>query len=73
MVRRNRGHIINISSTAGSWPYAGGNVSMARRKPLCASLIICARIYGTAVRVTDIERVWLAVPEVFQRPFQRRR
>ncbi|SQC84589.1 NADP-dependent L-serine/L-allo-threonine dehydrogenase YdfG [Klebsiella pneumoniae] len=26
MVELNRGHIINIGSTAGSWPYAGGNV-----------------------------------------------
>jgi NADP-dependent 3-hydroxy acid dehydrogenase YdfG len=26
MVARNRGHIINISSTAGAWPYPGGNV-----------------------------------------------
>lgn len=26
MVERNHGHIINIGSTAGSWPYAGGNV-----------------------------------------------
>jgi len=26
MVKRNRGHIINIGSTAGSWPYPGGNV-----------------------------------------------
>jgi len=26
MVARNRGYIINIGSTAGSWPYAGGNV-----------------------------------------------
>jgi 3-hydroxy acid dehydrogenase / malonic semialdehyde reductase len=26
MVQRQRGHIINIGSTAGSWPYPGGNV-----------------------------------------------
>ena len=26
MVARKRGHIVNISSTAGDWPYPGGNV-----------------------------------------------
>ena len=26
MVERNEGHIINIGSVAGSYPYAGGNV-----------------------------------------------
>lgn len=38
MVERNRGHIINIGSTAGSWPYAGGNVYGATR-PLSASSV----------------------------------
>jgi len=26
MVERNRGHVINLGSTAANWPYAGGNV-----------------------------------------------
>ena len=25
MVRRNRGHIVNMGSVAGTWPYPGGN------------------------------------------------
>src|SRR4029079_19056393 len=26
MVARNRGHVVNVGSTAASWPYAGANV-----------------------------------------------
>ncbi len=38
MVERNRGHIINIGSTAGSWPYAGAT-SMGRPKPSSVSSV----------------------------------
>ncbi len=36
MVWRNRGHIINLGSTAGSWPYEGG-MSMVPQKLLFVS------------------------------------
>lgn len=63
MVERNRGHIINIGSTAGSWPYAGGNVYGATKAFVRQfSLNLRTDLHGTAVRVTDIEPAWLAVP-----------
>lgn len=56
MVERNRGHIINIGSTAGSWPYAGGNVYGATKAFVRQfSLNLRADLYKTAIRVTDIE------------------
>ncbi|HEE2843411.1 TPA: bifunctional NADP-dependent 3-hydroxy acid dehydrogenase/3-hydroxypropionate dehydrogenase YdfG [Klebsiella pneumoniae] len=56
MVERNRGHIINIGSTAGSWPYAGGNVYGAPKAFVRQfSLNLRTDLHGTAVRVTDIE------------------
>ncbi|EHI4043126.1 SDR family NAD(P)-dependent oxidoreductase [Salmonella enterica] len=56
MVERNRGHIINIGSTAGSWPYAGGNVYGATKAFVRQfSLNLRTDLHGTAVRVTDIE------------------
>lgn len=56
MVGRNRGHIINIGSTAGSWPYAGGNVYGATKAFVRQfSLNLRTDLHGTAVRVTDIE------------------
>ncbi|MEW0692486.1 SDR family NAD(P)-dependent oxidoreductase, partial [Escherichia coli] len=50
------GHIINIGSTAGSWPYAGGNVYGATKAFVRQfSLNLRTDLHGTAVRVTDIE------------------
>lgn len=56
MVERNRGHVINIGSTAGSWPYAGGNVYGATKAFVRQfSLNLRTDLHGTALRVTDIE------------------
>lgn len=56
MVERNRGHIINLGSTAGSWPYAGGNVYGASKAFVRQfSLNLRTDLAGTAVRVTNIE------------------
>lgn len=56
MVERNRGHIINMGSTAGSWPYAGGNVYGATKAFVRQfSLNLRTDLHGTAIRVTDIE------------------
>lgn len=56
MVARNRGHIINLGSTAGSWPYFGGNVygaSKAFVKQFSQNLR--ADLAGSKVRVSNIE------------------
>ena len=56
MVARNRGHVVNIGSTAGEWPYPGGNVYGASKAFVRQfSLNLRADVWGTAVRVTDIE------------------
>lgn len=56
MVERNSGHIINIGSTAGRWPYAGGNVYGATKAFVRQfSLNLRADLQKTAIRVTDIE------------------
>lgn len=56
MVERNSGHIINIGSTAGRWPYAGGNVYGATKAFVRQfSLNLRADLQKTPVRVTDIE------------------
>lgn len=56
MVKRNRGHIINLGSVAGSYPYPGGNVYGATKAFVKQfSLNLKADLIGTAVRVTEIE------------------
>jgi 3-hydroxy acid dehydrogenase/malonic semialdehyde reductase len=56
MVARDRGHIVNIGSTAGSYAYAGGNVYGASKAFVRHfSLSLRSDLYGTRVRATDVE------------------
>jgi 3-hydroxy acid dehydrogenase/malonic semialdehyde reductase len=56
MVARDRGHIINMGSVAGEFPYPGGNVYGATKSFVYQfTLNLRADLLGTAVRVTDIE------------------
>jgi len=55
MVARNRGHVVNIGSTAASWPYAGANVYGATKAFVQQfSLNLRADLAGTRVRVTAV-------------------
>ncbi|HRE53306.1 MAG TPA: SDR family oxidoreductase [Candidatus Competibacter sp.] len=56
MVSRNRGHIVNVGSVAGSYPYPGGNVYGATKAFVQQfSLNLRADLLGTRVRVTNVE------------------
>jgi 3-hydroxy acid dehydrogenase/malonic semialdehyde reductase len=56
MVGRNQGHVVNIGSIAGTYPYPGGNVYGASKAFVRQfSLNLRADLVGTKVRVTDIE------------------
>ncbi|MGT2828627.1 SDR family oxidoreductase [Streptococcus hillyeri] len=56
MVERQSGHIINIGSTAGTYPYPGGNVYGATKAYVKQfSLELRADLAGTKVRVTNVE------------------
>ncbi len=56
MVERGRGHIINIGSTAGNYPYPGGHVYCASKAFVKQfSLALRADLNKTKVRVTNIE------------------
>ncbi|NYH18449.1 3-hydroxy acid dehydrogenase/malonic semialdehyde reductase [Paraburkholderia bryophila] len=74
MVERNRGHVFNLGSAAGSWPYAGGNVYGATKAFVRQfSLNLRADLAGTALRVTDIEPGPVRRHRVLERAFSRRR
>ena len=56
MLARGRGHVINIGSTAGEFPYPGGNVYGATKAFVYQfSLNLRADLAGTPLRVTDVE------------------
>jgi 3-hydroxy acid dehydrogenase/malonic semialdehyde reductase len=56
MVARNRGHIVNVSSTAAIYPYPGGHVHGASKAFVTQfSLNLRADVVGLSVRVTDLE------------------
>lgn len=56
MAKAKRGHVINITSVAGSWPYPGGNI-YAASKAFAKHLSLSMRcdLQGTNIRVTSIE------------------
>jgi 3-hydroxy acid dehydrogenase/malonic semialdehyde reductase len=56
MVARDRGHVVNVGSVAGSWPYPGGNVYGATKAFVRQfSLNLRSDLLGTKVRVTNVE------------------
>lgn len=56
MVERDRGHVVNISSVAGTYPYPGGNMYGATKAAVTQfSLNLIADLVKTRVRVTNLE------------------
>jgi 3-hydroxy acid dehydrogenase/malonic semialdehyde reductase len=56
MVARDRGHVVNLGSTAGIYPYPGGHIYGASKAFVTQfSLNLRADLIGTGVRVTDLE------------------
>jgi 3-hydroxy acid dehydrogenase/malonic semialdehyde reductase len=56
MVARGRGHVINLGSVAGSYPYPGGNVYGASKAFVHQfSLNLRSDLHGTGIRVTCVE------------------
>ncbi len=56
MVARRRGHIVNIGSVAGNWPYPGGNTYGATKAFVQQfSRNLRSDLLGTPIRVSNIE------------------
>jgi len=56
MVARNRGHVVNLGSIAGNYPYPGANVYGATKAFVKQfTLNLLADLVGTKVRATNIE------------------
>ncbi|MBW2477399.1 MAG: SDR family oxidoreductase [Deltaproteobacteria bacterium] len=56
MIARNRGHIVNVSSTAASWPYPGGNAyGGCKAFVLQFSRNLRADLLGKPIRVSCIQ------------------
>ncbi len=56
MVARGSGHIVNLGSVAGTYPYPGGNVYGATKAFVRQfSLNLRSDLHGTGVRVTSVE------------------
>jgi NADP-dependent 3-hydroxy acid dehydrogenase YdfG len=56
MVARDHGHVINLGSVAGSYPYPGGNAYGGTKAFVKQfSLNLRADLFGRRIRVTDIE------------------
>jgi len=56
MVKRDRGHIVNMGSVAGSYPYPGGNVYCGTKAFVHQfSLALRADLLGSKVRVSCVE------------------
>ena len=56
MVERGRGHVVNLGSVAGTYPYPGGNVYGATKAFVRQfSLNLRSDLHGTGVRVTCVE------------------